>query len=77
MYAIYSQIIRESIIRVITTDGNFKAEHLTPQNEDDDVNLTMGEGFMTARGPYEEHLKDATARAPRYKQKVSLFASYM
>ena len=61
---------------MITTDGNFKVEHLTPQNEDDDVNLTVGEGFMTARGPYEEHFKDATARAPRYKRKVSLFASY-
>jgi hypothetical protein len=74
----YSQIIRESFIRVITTDGNFKADHLTPQNEDDDVNLTVGEGFMTVRGPYGEHLKDATARAPpRYQRKVSELTHYM
>jgi len=46
----------------------FKAYHLTPKNEDDDVPLTNGEGFMTAQKPYKEHLKDAIARAPRYKR---------
>jgi len=37
---------------------------MTPKNEADDVHLTEGEGFMTAQGPYKEHLKDATARMP-------------
>ena len=55
-------------------DGNFKADHMTPKNEWDDVHLTAGEGFMTAPGPYQEHLKDATERAPRYK-KVSFKVS--
>ena len=49
-------------------DGNFKANHMMPKNEWDDVHLTAGEGFMTAQGPYQEHLKDATERAPRYKK---------
>jgi len=46
--------------RVFTADGNFKADHLTPRNQADDVALTEGEGFMTAEGPYAAHLKDAT-----------------
>ena len=45
--------------RIFTADGNFKADHLTPKNEVDDVRLTEGEGFMTAEGPYAAHLKDA------------------
>lgn len=49
-------------------DGNFKADHMTPKNEDDDVHLTQGEGFMTAAGPYAEHLKDATSRALKYRK---------
>ncbi|KAF8962368.1 hypothetical protein BDZ97DRAFT_1759410 [Flammula alnicola] len=57
---------RELYTRVFTADGNFKAEHLTPKNEADDVHLTHGEGFMTAPSPYQEHLKDATAKAPCY-----------
>ncbi|KAF8961701.1 hypothetical protein BDZ97DRAFT_1759716 [Flammula alnicola] len=54
---------RELYTRVFTADGNFKAEHLTPKNEADDVHLTHGEGFMTAPGPYQE-------QAPRYTRRL-------
>lgn len=63
-----SLCFRELFIRLGAVDGNFKADHMTPKNEDDDVHLTEGEGFMTAAGPYAEHLKDATARSPKYRK---------
>lgn len=64
---------RELYIRSFVADGNFKADHLTQNNADDDVALTDGEGFMTAAGPYQAHLKEAAKLAPRYKQ-VSVYA---
>ena len=60
--------------RVFTADGNFKADHLTPKDAADDVWLTEGEGFMTAAGPYEAHLKDATENA-RGSKRVSVHVS--
>ena len=56
--------------RILTADGNFKADHLTPRNAVDDVRLTEGEGFMTAEGPYAAHMKDATEN-PIRGRKVS------
>ena len=56
---------------MFVADGNFKADHLTPKNEEDDVHLTEGEAFMTADGPYKAHLKDATSKITR-KPRVSL-----
>ena len=50
---------------MFVADGNFKADHLTPKNEEDDVHLTEGEAFMTADGPYKDHLNDATSKATR------------
>ena len=58
---------RELYIRVFALDGNFKADHMIPKNEDN-VHLMDREVFMTAQGPYQEHLKDATERAPHYKR---------
>ena len=63
--------LRGLYTRVLTADGNFKADHLTPRNQVDDVRLTEGEGFMTAEGPYAVHLKDATENATKNKR-VSL-----
>ena len=57
-------------MRVLTADGNFKADHLTQRNEADDVALTNGEGFMTAQGPYNAHLKDATEYATRKRVSI-------
>ena len=56
--------------RVFVADGNFKADHLTPKNEEDDVHLTEGEAYMTADGPYKVHLDDTTSKATR-KTRVS------
>ena len=57
--------VRELYTRVFVADGNFKADHLTPKSEEDDVLLTEGEAFMTADGPYKDHLNDATSKATR------------
>lgn len=59
---------RELYTRVFVADGNFKADHLIPKNEVDDVQLTNGEGFMTSEGPYRAHLKDATSRLSNSKR---------
>jgi len=67
--------LRGLYTRVLTADGNFKADHLTPRNEADDVRLTEGEGFMTAQGPYTAHLKDATEHATRTQRVSFLFLS--
>ena len=56
---------RELYTRVFIADGNFNADHLTPKNKEDDVHLTEGEAFMTADGPYKDHLNDATSKATR------------
>lgn len=37
--------------------------HQKQKNPEDDVFLTDGTGFMTQRGPYEAHLREA----PRYR----------
>ncbi|KAH9477652.1 hypothetical protein JR316_0009878 [Psilocybe cubensis] len=54
-------------------DGNFKADHLNQKNEGDDVWLSIGEGYMTALGPYKEHIKEAISLAPRYKLTECLY----
>ncbi len=40
-------------------DGNFSAEQLKMKRPEDDVNLSLGCGFMVDPGPYKEHLKVA------------------
>ena len=55
---------------MFVADGNFKADHLTPKNEEDDVHLTEGEAYVMADGPYKVHLDDATSKATR-KTRVS------
>jgi hypothetical protein len=57
------------------TDGNFKADHLTPKNEADDVHLTNGEAFMTADGPYQAFMLEATEKADQYKKVEVLISS--
>jgi len=37
-------------------DGNFKAEHLKDEQEDDQVWLMDGLGFMVSRKPYHAYL---------------------
>ncbi|KDR74655.1 hypothetical protein GALMADRAFT_27784, partial [Galerina marginata CBS 339.88] len=52
----------------LTGDGNFKAYHLKQKNEADDVHLTDGDAFMTARAPYKAHLEEAEKHPEIYKQ---------
>ena len=40
-------------------DGNFKAVHLKQKDDDSDVWLTSGEGFMTNEPRYQMHLEKA------------------
>ena len=47
---------RNEIIRSLTTDGNFTADHIKQKRDKDDVWLTNGEGMMTARARYHAHL---------------------
>ena len=47
---------RDEIMRSITVDGNFTADHIKQKRGLDDVWLTNGEGMMTARGRYHAHL---------------------
>jgi len=49
-------------------DGNFKADHIRQKRAADDVFLTNGELYMTAPGPYNEHLEEAIKLSPRYNQ---------
>jgi hypothetical protein len=43
-------------MRSYVADGNFKANHLKQRNDQSDVRLTHGEGFMTNDERYEMHL---------------------
>jgi hypothetical protein len=52
----------------LVVDGNFKVDHVQQKNRADDVFLTDGELYMTAKGAYEEYLHEATKLAPRYSQ---------
>ena len=47
---------RDEIMRSITIDGNFTADHIKQKRGLDDVWLTNGEGMMTARAQYYAHL---------------------
>ena len=47
-------------MRSFVADGNFKAIHLRQKNDNTDVWLTSGEGFMTNTARYEIHLQKAT-----------------
>ena len=51
--------VRNLYLRSYVADGNFKADHLKQKNDDTDVWLTDGEGFMTERSRYEAHLNAA------------------
>jgi Kyakuja-Dileera-Zisupton transposase len=46
-------------MRSFVADGNFKANHLKQKNDNSDVWLTSGEGFMTNTARYEIHLQTA------------------
>lgn len=50
---------RELFTRTFVTDGNFSADHLRQRRPDDDVWLLNGEGMITNRNRYNEHLKVA------------------
>jgi len=47
-------------MRSFAADGNFKADHIKQKNDNDDVPLTNGEGFMTNAERYKTHLASAT-----------------
>ena len=47
-------------MRSFAADGNFKADHIKQKNDDDDVPLTNGEGFMKNAQRYKTHLANAT-----------------
>ncbi|KIM35993.1 hypothetical protein M413DRAFT_47570, partial [Hebeloma cylindrosporum] len=53
---------RDLYIRSFVTDGNFTADHLKQKRPEDDVWLLDGEGMMTGRQRYKEHLKVAIER---------------
>ena len=46
-------------MRDFVADGNFKANHLKQKDDDSDVWLTSGEGFMTNETRYKMHLAQA------------------
>jgi hypothetical protein len=46
-------------MRSFVADGNFKAVHLKQKDDDSDVWLTAGEGFMTNEPRYQMHLERA------------------
>ncbi|KAG1725096.1 hypothetical protein EDB19DRAFT_1833904 [Suillus lakei] len=51
--------------RSLVMDGNFKAEHLHPMHQEDEVWLTNGKCFMVARARYQAHLALAKDSAQR------------
>ncbi len=55
-------------IRKFCADGNFKADHLNQLNHTSDIQLTDGEGFMTAPEAYDKHIKEAVRKANRFIQ---------
>lgn len=46
-------------MRTFVADGNFKAIHLKQKDDESDVWLTSGEGFMTNESRYQMHLETA------------------
>jgi hypothetical protein len=46
-------------MRSFVADGNMKAVHLKQKDDNSDVWLTSGEGFMTDTVRYAEHLQIA------------------
>jgi hypothetical protein len=46
-------------MRSFVGDGNFKAVHLKQKDDQSDVWLTSGEGFMTNESRYQMHLEIA------------------
>ena len=46
-------------MRSFVADGNFKAVHLKQKDDESDVWLTSGEGFMTNEPRYQIHLQQA------------------
>ena len=46
-------------MRSFVADGNFSADHVKQKCDSDDVWLLDGQGMMTARGPFLEHLRIA------------------
>ena len=46
-------------MRSFVVDGNFKANHLKQKNDNSDIWLTSGEGFMTNTARYKIHLQTA------------------
>ena len=46
-------------MRSFVADGNFKAVHLKQKDDESDVWLTSGEGFMTNEPRYQMHLEQA------------------
>jgi len=46
-------------MRSLVADGNFKANHLKQKNDNSDIWLTNGEGFMTNTDQYAIHLQIA------------------
>ncbi len=57
-----------SIFGKFCADGNFKADHLNQLNHTSDIQLTDGEGFMTAPEAYDKHIKEAVRKANRFIQ---------
>jgi len=64
-------------MRSLVADGNFKADHLKQKNDKDDVWLTDGESYMTARGRYSEHLantRDVAEKRTCHRHRAQLNA---
>ncbi|KAF9521229.1 hypothetical protein CPB83DRAFT_779012 [Crepidotus variabilis] len=47
---------KNEVMRTLVVDGNFSADHLRQKQADLDVFLSEGQGMMTARHPYKDHL---------------------
>lgn len=60
--------------RSFVTDGNFSADHLKQKRPEDDVWLLRGEGMITGKARYEQHLKVAIER---YTVSIHLHARRM
>ena len=45
--------------RTLVADGNFTADHMKMRCSEEDVNLTLGYGYVVEEGRYNQHLSDA------------------
>lgn len=61
---------RQVYSRVLTGDGNFKADHVRHKNPGPDIWLSEGGGMMANRAEYAEFLQQAHAKKKVTERKM-------